>query len=238
MQTSVGHAVLTDPDGEPIVSGSVHRIASRVYGDERILTVRLPRGYHDEPERRYPVMFSVDGGPEQDFDLLSGIAAEAEFSGSFEPFILIGIRTADRYNQLTPQWTQLPRSRLDDAFGGRIVPGGADRFRDYLALDVVPWATQRYRTDRTILTAASLGGLFVLDTFLETPEMFDDYIALTPAVWWDGGLIVDEAAGKMAAHPASGRRIYFTMGDEGVSTRPAPGLKLWSPPSRQPHPRG
>ena len=210
------HAHLADPQGEAIVIGSLHRIKSSVYGDEQILTVRLPRGYSDDPTKRYPVVFSVDGGPDQDFELLTGIAAEAEFSTSFEPFILIGVKTVDRSKQPTPPMTRLAPERLKENFGDRMVPGGAPKFRDFLRRDVVPWATKRYRTDRKVLTAASLGGLFVLDTFLETPEMFDDYIALTPSLWWDNGRIVDEAPAKLARHSASNRRLYFTMGDEGV----------------------
>jgi predicted alpha/beta superfamily hydrolase len=213
------HAQLADPAGQPIVIGSIHKIKSSVYGDEQVLTVRLPRGYDENPKNRYPVVFSVDGGPDQDFELLAGIAAEAEFSTSFEPFILIGVQTADRYRQLTPRLSRLPLERLQENFGERMVPGGADKFREYLSLEVIPWATTRYRTGRKVLTAASLGGLFVIDTFLERPEMFDDYIGLTPSLWWDEGRIVDEAARKLARHGASDRRLYLTMGDEGVGNR-------------------
>ncbi|WP_343345486.1 alpha/beta hydrolase-fold protein [Sphingomicrobium sp. XHP0239] len=208
------HANLADPDGEPIVVGSIHRLDSAVYGGEQILTVRLPRGYADEPDRTYPVVFSVDGGPDQDFELLAGIAAEAEFSTSFEPFILIGVQTEDRYRQLTPP-TTMP-DELNEAFAGRISGGGAATFRRYLAEEVMPWALSRYRTDRKILTSVSLGGLFVLDTFAEAPEMFDDYIALTPSTWWDQGAYADTYAAKLADHGPSDRRLYVTLGDEGV----------------------
>jgi len=218
------HAQLDDPQGEPIVVGSLHRIKSSVYGSEQVLTVRLPRGYAENPAQRYPVVFSVDGGPDQDFELLAGVAAEAEFSTSFEPFILVGVKTADRYKQLTPKMSRLPAERLKENFGDRMVPGGAEKFRQYLSADVIPWATRRYRTDRKVLTAASLGGLFVLDTFLERPDMFDDYIALTPSLWWDEGRIVDQAASKLARHRASNRRLYLTMGDEGVGNRTATWL--------------
>lgn len=218
-QETAANAQLADPQGEPIVVGSVHRIISSVYDNEQVLTARLPRGYADNPDKRYPVLFSIDGGPEQDFELLAGIAAEAEFSTSFEPFILIGVKTEDRYMQLTPTMTRLPLQRLKENYGERMVPSGAIKFREYLARDVIPWATKRYRTERKIVGAASLGGLFVLDTFLERPEMFDDYIALTPSVWWDDGRIVDEAAQKLERHAASDRRLYLTMGDEGVGNR-------------------
>jgi len=210
------HSLRSDPEGTPIVVGSVHKIQSTVYGKEQTLTVRLPRGYADDPDRTWPVLFSVDGGPEQDFELLAGIAAEAEFSTSFEPFILIGVQTDDRYSQLTPPMTRMPMERLTENFGDRIKPGGAIKFRDYLATDVIPWVKSRYRTDRKILTAVSLGGLFVTDTFFERPEMFDDYIAITPSLWWDAGRIADEAAAKLAAQRPSDRRFYLAMGDEGV----------------------
>lgn len=218
-QSSREHAQLADQDGEPIVIGSVHRINSTVYEDEQILTVRLPRGYAENPDKSYPVLFSVDGGPDQDFELLAGIAAEAEFSTSFEPFILIGVKTKERSKQLTPELKRLPLSQLKASFGDQMVPGGAAKFREYLAQDVIPWVKKRYRTDRTIVTAASLGGLFVLDTFLERPEMFDDYIAITPSVWWDDGRITDDAAKKLRLHGPSDRRLYLTMGDEGVGNR-------------------
>lgn len=215
-QASADHAILADPEGEPIITGSAHRIASSVYGETKLITVRLPRGYTDNPDRRYPVVFSVDGGPEQDFELLAGIAAEAEFSTSFEPFILIGVRTDNRYAQLTPPLERMDPKMLTALFGDRMQPDGAPKFREFLARDVIPWATSRYRADRKVLTAVSLGGLFVVDTLLERPEMFDDYIALTPSVWWDQGRVAEEAAAKLAAHAKSDRRIYITMGDEGV----------------------
>ena len=208
------HAMLADPDGEPIVVGSVHRIASSVYGKEQVLTVRLPRGYADDAEATYPIVFSVDGGPNQDFEILAGIAAEAEFSTSFEPFILIGVKTDHRYSQLTPP-SVMPEE-MERQWEGYITPGGAPNFRRYLAEDVIPWAMNRYRGDRKVLTAASLGGLFVLDTFLETPDMFDDYIALTPSHWWDAGEWARSFPEKLATHDASDRRVWFTMGDEGV----------------------
>lgn len=218
-QQAANRSPLADPDGTPIVVGSVHRIPSSVYGTEQTIAVRLPRGYAENPNQRYPVLFSVDGGPDQDFELLAGIAAEAEHSKSFEPFILIGVKTDDRYRQLTPDMTRLPAGRLRENFGDRMKPGGAATFRRYLERDVIPWAAGRYRTDRKILTAVSLGGLFVLDTFLERPELFDDYISITPSLWWDDGRIAEEASRKLAAHSPSGRRIYFAMGDEGVGNR-------------------
>ena len=65
----------------------------------------------------------------------------------------------------------------------------------------------------------SLAGLFVVDTLLEQPALFDDYIAVSPSLWWDAGRVSAEAAAKLAAQGASNRRLYFTVGDEGGTMR-------------------
>lgn len=65
-------------------------------------------------------------------------------------------------------------AQLDDASGLYLFVPGAVRSRNYLERDVIPWATRRYPTDRKILGATSLWGLFVLDTFLERPMLLGD----------------------------------------------------------------
>ena len=203
--------------GTPITVGSVHKIRSSVYGDEQVIAVRLPKGYAEAPERTWPVVYVLDGGPDQDFQMMAGLAAEAEYSGSFEPFILIGVQTENRRRQLTPPET-VP-GRTETLTKGTLVPGGAPVFRDYLTRDVMPWAQARYRTGRSVVLGASLAGLFVLDTFLDRPEMFDDYVAITPSLWWDDGRIANEAAADLARHQPSDRRLYLTMADEGYRTQ-------------------
>lgn len=216
-QQAVAGAGQNAESGTPITVGSVHRLTSSVYGGEQTIAVRLPKGYSDDPDRRWPVVYVLDGGPDQDYQMMAGLAAEAEYSGSFEPFILIGIQTTDRYSQLTPP--ESVAGRTEKLTKGQMKPNGAPKFRDYLTGDVIPWAEARYRTGRRVVLGASLAGLFVLDTFLERPEMFDDYIALTPSLWWDDGRIAREAASDLAGHAASDRRLYLTMGDEGYKTQ-------------------
>ncbi len=67
----------------------------------------------------------------------------------------------------------------------------------------------------------SLAGLFVLDTFLRTPEAFDDYIAISPSLWWDR----QRLAREFAAHPGWSthvrRRLYLAIADEGGAMKTA-----------------
>ena len=72
---------------------------------------------------------------------------EADFSNSSEPFILIGVRTDNRYAELTPPLERMGPKRLTALFGDRVQPNGAPKFHEFLARDVIPWVTSRYRTN-------------------------------------------------------------------------------------------
>ncbi len=77
---------------QPLIMGEVHTIQSRVMGQDRRLVVRVPAEYATAPDRRYPVVYVIDGGPEQDFPHLAGLAQSAEVNGTFSPFIWSGSR--------------------------------------------------------------------------------------------------------------------------------------------------
>ena len=70
-------------------------------------------------------------------------------------------------------------------------------------------------TDQDFGHVAGLAGLFVTDTLLEQPGLFNDYIAISPHLWWDGGAVSAKAPEKLSAHDLSGRRLCMAMCDEG-----------------------
>ncbi|MXP10141.1 hypothetical protein [Pseudoblastomonas halimionae] len=61
-------------DGEPVTIGTTYTIPATAFEGERRMTVRLPAGYVEQPEMRFPVVYVIDGGPEQDFPHIAGIA--------------------------------------------------------------------------------------------------------------------------------------------------------------------
>lgn len=204
-----------EPDagqGEPIVIGSTYTVVSTVLGTERRLSVRLPLGYVDEPERTYPVVVVIDGGPEQDFPHIAGIAQSRDMNWTFEPFILVGVETVNRRHEITPETAE--KERYTEWMGAE--PGGSAQFRDYLRKDVLPWIESRYRSNgRTAVIGESLAALFIVETLFEEPDLFDDYIAISPSLWWDGKRFGVNAADYLAAIPAGDRRLYLTIADEG-----------------------
>ena len=66
--------------------------------------------------------------------------------------------------------------------------------RERVAIDA------RYATtgERAIV-GESLAGLFVVETFLREPELFDTYVAFDPSLWWNDAGLVTGARHKLEA---------------------------------------
>ena len=62
---------------------------------------------------------------------------------------------------------------------------------------------------------AIAAALFIVETFLNTPELFDRYLAVSPSMWWDRGSLGADSAALLAEHPAGDRQLLLTIGDEG-----------------------
>ena len=193
----------------PIVIGQEIVLDSVIYDGSRTITVSLPWSYGDG-NRSYPVLYLVDGGAQQDFIPMAGMAALASLSMQYREFILVGVQTENRSVELTAV------SELEDDL--RWIPenGGADDFRRHLLDEVKPWIENRYRTSgENAIIGESLAGLFITETFLRAPDSFDHYIAVSPSLWWRGEGLSHEAADLLAAGEFGGHSLYLTIADEG-----------------------
>ena len=200
--------------GEPVAIGTTYTIPSKVFAGERRVTVRLPAGYEEEADKRFPVVYVIDGGPEQDFPHIAGIAQSRDMNWSFERFILVGIETVDRRAEISPEVRPEKLEHYTKALGA--VPSGAANFRSFIGDDVKPWVETNFRTDgHSTVMGESLAGLFVFDTLFEAPELFDDWIAVSPSLWFDDMNLARAAEARLSAMPATKERIYLTLANEG-----------------------
>lgn len=192
--------------------GEIHTLSSRVLGADRRIVVRTPAGYGDQPTARYNVVYVIDGGPEQDFPHLAGLVQSAEVNGTFDPFIIVGIETVKRREEITPPVADTALYLAELA----AKPGGSALFRRFIAQEVKPWVEARYRTSgRDGVIGESLAGLFVVETLFEAPDLFDDFIAVSPSLWWENMRYGRNAAAYLARLPKGDRRLYLTLADEG-----------------------
>ena len=183
---------------------------SKTYQGPRRLSVRLPARYESEPDKKFPIVYLLDGGPEQDFPHIAGIQQSLDLNWTTEPFILVGVESVDRYFELTPPADD---PRYDALFEKR---GGADQFRSFLEDEVIPWVEDHYRSNgERVVMGESLAGLFVVETLLARPTLFDKYAAISPSLWWDDLAIAKGAASHLASFPTGERMLYLTIANEG-----------------------
>ena len=98
---------------------------------------------------------------------------------------------------------------------------------------------RRYRsTDETTIVGESLAGLFIVETFLLEPGLFRRYIALSPSLWWNRGVLLQMAPERLKALSSLPLTLYLTAATEpgiaaetaalaGILTEHAPAGLLW-----------
>lgn len=182
-----------------ITIGARATLRSTVLGEERPYLVYTPPGYGDG-DQRYPVIYLLDG--DAHFHHATGIAAFLSAQNRMPPAIVVGISNTDRSRDLTP--TRQPRPPTS---------GGADRFLDFLARELIPRIERDYRTaPLRILVGHSFGGLFAVHALISRPELFDVHIAASPSLQWDKELMVKRIE-PLLSGPIE-EFLYFTLGSE------------------------
>ncbi|MCX7358737.1 MAG: alpha/beta hydrolase-fold protein [Alphaproteobacteria bacterium] len=198
--------------GTPITIGTSYVLHSAVLGDERQVNVWTPADYGsaENANRRYNVLYVLDGALDQDFEHIAGLGQLGALSWTYEPLIVVGIQTKDRRAELTRR-PQDPRHAAEFPQAG-----GARKFQDFIATEVIPFIDANYRTgEGRALMGESLAGLFVVDTFLHRPELFRDYIAISPSLWWDDQHFARDGDHDLEGRAASNRRLYLAIANEG-----------------------
>jgi predicted alpha/beta superfamily hydrolase len=191
-----------------ITLGQSHLVQSRVLGEQRRINVLLPPGYAKEPKRRYPVLYLIDGGVDQDLLHIAGIAQLGAIWGRSQPVILVGIETNDRRKELTgPTADPELLKRYPTA-------GHSAEFRDFIRKEVKPLVASRYRTSGAdAVIGESLAGLFITETFLTEPGLFGAYAAVDPSLWWDHEALSLRAKERVAS-AQRGNRFYLAIASE------------------------
>jgi predicted alpha/beta superfamily hydrolase len=190
------------------------KLRSRFLRNQRDLIVYLPPGYHDQPQRRFPVLYMHDGQnlfdgatsfiPGMDWHV-GHTADDFILTRAVHPLIIVGIYNIgkSRIHEYTP--TKAPR------LGG----GRADLYAKFLVQEVMPFVQREYRVlaDARVtgIGGSSLGGLLSLYLGLKHPQVFGRLAALSPSVWWNQRVIHRFAA---ATAVAPRPRIWLDIGTQ------------------------
>lgn len=189
---------------DPVPVHDEFKIESKQVGETRTINVWTPPEYKTSTDS-LPVMYMADGGiVDEDFPHIANTIAALIKAKSIPPMILVGIANTQRRRDLSGP-TEIEADK-------EIAPvvGGSAKFRAFIKEELFPEINKRYRTNsQKSIIGESLSGLFVVETFFLAPDMFDNYIAFDPSLWWNNHYLVRTAKQHLASFPKTEKRIWF-----------------------------
>ena len=209
----VGQSVPARVNSKPLLLGVVDTIHSERLGENRSLNIYLPEGYDTASPARYPVIYLLDGGTDEDFIHIVGLVQFNSFPwlNRMPPTIVVGITNVDRRRDLTYQTSiEADRKRYPTA-------GHSNKFIDFIEKELQPYIDKTYKTNASrTLIGESLGGLFAAEVLLKRPALFDKYIIVSPSLWWDDGSLLRLPTAPFAAAVNKKTDVYIGIGKEGL----------------------
>ena len=193
----------------PLIIGEKVILYSEVLKEERTLNIYLPQSYSTDSIRKYPIIYLLDGSMDEDFIHISGLVQFGSFSwiNMLPESIVVGIANIDRKRDFT-----YPTNNSID-LKDFPTTGHSSEFIRFLGEELQPFIESNYSTnshEKTII-GQSLGGLLATEILFNRPELFDNYIIISPSLWWD-----DESLLKREFKDTfSGKNIYVGVGKEG-----------------------
>lgn len=193
----------------PITIGETHTLSSKSLAQERAVNVYLPADYAASG-KTYPVLYLIDGGLDQDFLHITGTSALGALWARSQEMIVVGVATKDRRRELTGP-TSNPALLKEFPTAGE-----SAKFRTFIRDEIMPMVARSYRVSgETGVIGESLAGLFILETYLTEPDLFDHYAAISPSLWWDDERLAKGSAALLAEPTAKPHRLYLTIANEG-----------------------
>ncbi len=169
-------------------------------------------------EGPYPTLYVLDAS------ITFAVAAQVAqtilwlSSGQLRPVVVVGITPASddhtrlinqRSRDLTPTSVVPPPVADSVAYG----TGGAAAMLRLISEEIAPRLESIYPFDRLDrgLAGWSLGGLFTCWSLLQGRADFKRFLAVSPSLWWDDGLLLDEH--RFPAADLGPADIYLAVGE-------------------------
>jgi uncharacterized protein len=193
---------------KPFILGEIATLQSTELGEKRFLNIYLPEGYSPDSAKTYPVIYLLDGSADEDFIHIVGLVQFANFPwvNLLPPSIVVGIANVDRKRDFTFP-TSIEKDKKDYP-----TTGNSAKFINFIEAEVQPFIQKNYKTsaEKTII-GQSLGGLLATEILFKKPHLFNNYIIISPSLWWDK----ESLFAFLPTRFNQKTRVYIGVGEEG-----------------------
>lgn len=201
-----------DSAPKPFVLGVIDSVQSAELNETRTLNIYLPEGYSPDSAKTYPVIYLLDGSADEDFIHIAGLVQFCNFPwvNVLPQSILVGISNIDRKRDFTFP-TTVEQDKKDFP-----TTGASEKFIAFIEKELQPYIQKNYRTNNSkMLIGQSLGGLLATEILFKKPELFTQYMIVSPSLWWDNESLLKRNAQCLQAGFKQETQIYIAVGKEG-----------------------
>lgn len=202
----------------PIVIGHTDSLRSEILDETRNIWVHVPDHASGDiyGTTTYPVLYLLDGPGH--FHAVTGLLHNLGQNAIVPKMVVVGIPNTDRTRDLTP-------THMDVMFGDSSfvrTSGGGDKFLEFMEKELIPYVEGKYPvTGYRTFVGHSFGGLASVYALFTRPELFNNYVAIDPSMWWDDWVLVKKTDAVLEDKELDGRALYI-----GVANTMEEGMEI------------
>lgn len=184
------------------IKDSLH---SKILNEYRDIYIQFPASYKANSDKKYPTVYILDGRV-----LLPAVNTVYEFyyGGYLPEMILIGIsNNRNRTRDLTP-------TKITTKYGMPFhEPNGeAATFLRFIEEELITYIEDKYPvTNYRTLIGHSYGGLFTINTLMNNPELFANYLAIDPTLYWDDQKLLKQIEDTLKQISFDNKSLFVTL---------------------------
>jgi predicted alpha/beta superfamily hydrolase len=190
---------------QDISIGKRDKVYSKILQQDREFSVYFPPSYNTLVSQKYPVLYILDG--DYNFQYVAGfLELQGAISELIPEMILVAIsgKGSNEY-----------RKNCKPNIEGVEDSGNADELARFIERELIPYVNKNYKTSEyKILGGHSVGGIFVVNTAMNHPNLFNDYIAISPALWWAENAMEDVLKNTWGKTENTTASIYISLANE------------------------
>ncbi|HTB32514.1 MAG TPA: alpha/beta hydrolase-fold protein [Bacteroidia bacterium] len=204
---------------KPFVLGVTEQIRSSQLNEIRTINIYFPEGYNKNDTTRYPVIYLLDGGADEDFIHIAGLVQFSSFPWVMRlpKSIVVGIANVNRMSDFTYP-TLVDEDKKRYPFSGQ-----SDKFIAFIEKELQPFVARKYKANGTkTLIGESLGGLLATEILLKKTYLFNKYIIVSPSLWWDNASLLTLQSDIYRENFPGKADIFIGVGKEGLGPTTTP----------------
>jgi|GEM_PF-1047259 len=179
------------------------------------IEVCLPKNY--DPAKSYPVVYLLDA--DKSIGMAKDIGDWLMWGKQIQDIIIVGIA----YDKDDNTWwinrsrDYLPTSDTITEFGKAFPKaGGGDNFLDFIQFTLVPEINKRYsvNSSETGIIGFSFGGTLATYALFTRPELFKNFMIISPGLSWDNSLILTIEKEFYQDHKTLNKKVFISISSD------------------------